>query len=156
MRNRARAVLTLLLAPVLAAHEIQDNRATLVLRDKTHVSVTLYVAYADVLHAALAPQRPLPEFLMVYSTLKPEDLQRQLQRAQTRFQASIRLYSQSGEVVLGNWVWPDAKQTQSMMQQRIMQAMVDPAGHAHDQPMEIRAEGVSPQEITTVRVQFPE
>ena len=146
----------LLLTAPLRAHELQDNRATLVLRDKTHLSLTIYVAYAEILHQFLAPQRPLPEFLMVYSALKPEDIQRQLQRAQSHFQSTTHLYAQSGEIPIANWVWPDAKQTQAMMQQRIMQAMVDPAGHAHDQPLEIHAEAVAPQEVTAVRAQFPD
>ena len=157
-----RASTTLFLALLLLAtasaqaHELQDNRATLILRDKSHLSLTLYVAYAEILHQFLAPQRPLPEFLMVYSALKPEDIQRQLQRAQSHFQSTTHLYAQSGEIPIANWVWPDAKQTQAMMQQRIMQAMVDPAGHAHDQPLEIHAEAVAPQEVTAVRAQFPD
>ncbi len=155
MRQRA-LLFGLAVAVVLPAHELQDNRATLVLREKTHLSVTLYLAYADILHQALAPQRPLPEFLMVYSALKPEDLGRQLQRAQSKFQAETHIYGQFGEIPLTNWSWPDAKQTQSTMQQRIMQAMVDPAGHAHDQPLEIHAEAVSDKEITQIRVRFPD
>ena len=43
-----------------------------------------------------------------------------------------------------------------MLQQRIMQAMVDPAGHAHDEPLKIHADANSREEITAVRVQFPE
>jgi hypothetical protein len=45
---------TLLVAPI---HELQDNRATLVLRDKTHQSVTLYVNFTDALHRALGGTR---------------------------------------------------------------------------------------------------
>ena len=149
------AVLILLPTPA-QAHELQDNRATLVLRDKTHLSLTIFISYAEALHQFLAPQRPLPEFLMVYSALKPEDIQRQLQRAQSHFQSTTHLYAQSGEIPIASWIWPDAKQTQAMMQQRIMQAMVDPAGHAHDQPLEIHAEAIAQQEITSVRTQFPD
>ena len=93
-----------------AAHELQENRATLVLRDRTHVSVTLYVAYAEALQLALAPQRPLAAFLLVYSAMKPEDLQRELLRAQSRFESTTRLYGPAGaEVTLTNWRWPDLK-----------------------------------------------
>ena len=37
-----------------------------------------------------------------------------------------------------------------------MQAVVDPAGHSHEDPLEIHAEVVANVEITSVRVQFPE
>lgn len=139
------------------AHDLQENRATLVLRDGGHLSLTLYIAYADALRAVLAPQRPAEEFLMVYSAMKPELLQKELVRAQTKFQSSTRLYLASGrELALTNWAWPDARQVQAALQQRIMQAMVDPAGHAHDEPLEIHAEANSREEIMAVRVQFPE
>ena len=150
-------ILAATFAAATSAHEIQDNRATLVLRDQTHISVTLYLAYGDALHMALAPQRPMGEFLMVYSAMRPEQLAKELLRAQTRFQSATRLYLAKGkELWLTNWVFPDAKQVQAMLQQRIMQAMVDPAGHAHDEPLEIHADANSPEPVTSIRIQFPE
>lgn len=150
-------VLSMAAAHPLWAHDLQDNRATLVLREGGHLSVTLYIAYADALRAALAPQRPREEFLMVCSTMKPELLQKQLLRAQVRFQAATRIYLASGkQLTLTNWVWPDMKQVQAMLQHRIMREMVDPAGHAHDEPLEIHADANSSEPITAVRVQFPE
>lgn len=147
----------LLLATGVDAHELQENRAALVLRDKTHVSLTLYVAWTETLHLALAPQRPMPEFLAVYSGMRPEDLQKQLDRAQTRLQAATKLFIAAGaEVAYTNWVWPDARKVQSLLQQRIMQAVVDPTAHSHEDPLEIHADAVAPGEITSLRVQFPE
>jgi hypothetical protein len=149
--------LALLLVPGSAAHEIQDNRATIVLRDKTHVSLLLYIAYGDALHLALAPRRPVQEFLVAYSAMNPETLQKELSRAQARFQSDIRLYLADGRPIpLTNWVWPEAKRVQAMFQQRVMQTMVDPAAHVHEEPLEIRADANTREEVTAVRVQFPE
>jgi hypothetical protein len=149
-------LLLTLIAPT-AAHELQENRATLVLRDRGHVSVTLYIAYTEALNQALAPQRPYAAFLLVYSAIKPEDLQKELLRAQARFQSGTRMYASTGkEIPLINWTWPDAKQVQSILQQHIMQAMVDPAGHYHEPPIEIHADANSTQEITSLKVQLPE
>ncbi len=143
--------------PNADAHELQANRATLVLRDDTHISVTMYIAYADALHLALAPQRDMAEFLVAYSAMNPEALQKELWRAQAKFKAEMKFYLATGtEVPLTNWAFPDAKQVQAMMQQRIMQAMVDPAGHAHDEPLEIRADANGAEKMGAVRVQFPE
>jgi hypothetical protein len=145
------------LVPKAAAHDVQDNRARIVLRDERHLSVSLFIAYADALRLALAPQRSPQEFLMVYSATDPARLQKELLRAQARFQAETKLYLATGkEIPLTGWVWPDAKQVQAMMQQRIMQAMVDPAGHAHDEPVEIDADTIAPENVVAVRVQFPE
>ena len=140
-----------------SAHELQDNRATLVLRDQTHISVTLYLSYCEALHLALAPDRPLPEFMMVYSTMSPDRLQRAIGAAQSRFQSATRLYLAAGkELSLSNWVFPDVKQVQSALQRWIMQAMAEPGGHFHEEPLEIHAEAQSPEPVTSVRIQFPE
>ena len=73
-------------------HELDENRATLALRDKTHISITLYLAYTDALHLALAPQQPMDEFLVTRSAMKPEELQRELLRAQAKFQAATHVF----------------------------------------------------------------
>ena len=151
------ALSLLLQAPLATAHELQENRATLVLRDKTHVTLTLYISYAEALHQTLAPQRPLQEFLLVYSAMKPEQLEKELIRAQLKWQAATKVFTSPGvEATLTNWIWPDTKQVQMYLQQRVMQAMVDPAGHAHLAPLEIHADANSQQAIVSVRVQFPE
>lgn len=149
------ALLILTFAPAGSAHDLQENRAQLVLRDGRHLTVTLFVSYEEALRLALAPQRPPAEFLVMYSAMKPELFQKELQRAQSRFQAAIRISLPDGkELPLTNWNWPDASQVQSLLQRRIMQAMVDPTGHGD--PLEIHADAVARDEITTLKVQFPE
>ena len=143
--------------PCAVAHELEDNRATLVLRDKTHLSVTLFIAYTEALHLALAPQRPYTAFLVVYSSMKPEDLQKELHKAQAKFQSDTRLhFPQGGEAALTNWGWPDAQKVQTLLRERVMQAMVDPNGHSHETPVEIHADANAKQEVTSARIQFPE
>ena len=147
----------LLFAPNTGAHELQDNRATLVLRDNTHLAITLFIAYDHALHLALAPKHSFQEFLLVYSAMKPQDLQKELLRAQAKFQSETRLHlSPGGEVALTNWIWPDAKQVQTLLQRRVMQAIVDPVAVLYDEPVEIHADANSQQEITSLHIVFPE
>ena len=118
-----------------AYHELTDNRATLVLRDQTHVSMTMYINYTDALHRVLAPQRTMTEFVMAYSTMPLSALRVELQKSQARFIAQLRLASASGgNVVLRNWSWPDAAAVRDMLQQQTMQAVVAP-GDRHRQRM---------------------
>lgn len=141
----------------LPAHDLEDNRATLVLRDRTHLSVTLYLNYSEALHKALLPNREYGAFLFIYSAMKPEELQKELQRAQSKFEADIEIFPQSpagSKLKLSGWTWPDAKQVQSMLQHQVMQAMVD--GHVHEPPTEILADAVAPYAIGSVTVRFPD
>jgi len=147
----------MLLAQSASSHELQENRAQIVLRDKIHLSVTIYLNYTEALHLALAPQRPYAAFLVVYSSMKLEDLQLDMLMAQARFQAATKMVvSPGGEASLTNWIWPEAKQVQALLQQQVMQAMVDPASHKHEPPLEVHAEATVRAEPSSVRIQFPE
>ena len=155
-------LLSLFLLVPAESHDLMDNRATLVLRDRIHISMTLYIVYSDALHAALSPLGPMSSFLVSLSTMKPDQLQRELQRAQSKFQAGMHIYlpAKRGlpptELTLTNWIWPDTKQVQNTLQTRVMQAVVDP--DAHEAPLEIRVDAVAPLpvEISSVTVHFPE
>ena len=115
------------------------------------------MAYPEALHLALAPQLPFPEFLVAYSTMSVEVLQKQLSQAEAKFQSATQLYAIPGkEMAITNWIWPDVKKVQGLLQGRIMQAMIDPKSHGHQAQVEIHADANGQQEITAVRVQFPE
>lgn len=149
--------LAVILTLSAGAHELQSNRATLVLRDGTHVSVTLFIDYADALHLALAPESSLQEFLGVYSAMEAEAFERQAQRAQAKFEAATRLYvSRDVPIALTKWSWPEPKQVQRSLQVRLMQSLVDPHGAAHQEPFEIHADAVATRDIESVQVQFPD
>ena len=73
------------------AHELQANRASLVLRDSQHLSVTFYLDYVGVLHQVLAPQRSLQDFVLAYSAMPPQAFNAQLLAAQTKLQSNTSL-----------------------------------------------------------------
>jgi hypothetical protein len=126
------------------AHELQDNRATLVLRDRQHLSLTFFVDYPGVLRQVLAPQRSLQEFVMLYSAMPPQEFQAQLLQAQSKLAGSTALVQAGGKAAaITHWVWPAANAVQNLLQQRAMQAVVAPDDHAHTVQMEIRAEAKS-------------
>ena len=146
-----------LLASCAFAHELPANRLTLVLRDRNHLSLTFFIDYTDALHRALAPQRPLEEFMLMHSAMKPQDLGRELLRAQARFQSSTQLILSAGKpAAITNWKWPDAGRVQAMLRERAMQAVVAPADHAHQEPSEIHADVTSAQEISSVTLRLPD
>lgn len=166
-----RAVVSLLLmaiasgaiAPTASAHELQVNRATLVLRDERHLSLSLYIDYVEALHASLAPERPKEAFLAQFSAMKPAELQAHLQRVQQQWTQQIELRAlDSGRapagqtnLLLRNWVWPDAARVQRLLQERMMQTLVAPGGHLHEEPTEIRAESSPTRAVNAVRLTLP-
>lgn len=152
------AAICLLLAAAAPSHDLQDNRVTLVLRDRTHLSITLYLNYPELLYRSLAPNQPYAAFLAAVSGAKPDALQKELTRLHSRFQAETRIrpaQPNPAQLTLSNWTWPDAKQVQAVIQRQIMQSLVDPEAHAHQPPTEIHADAVAPQPIGAVTAEFP-
>jgi hypothetical protein len=146
------------LTQAAVAHELQDNRATLVLRDRQHLALTLFVDYPKVLHQVLAPQSNMQEFVMLHSAMPLPEFQTQLLVAQRKLQGATSVLLSTGKTAaLSQWVWPDATSVHKLLQQRTMQAIVAPKDHAHLVPMEIRAETTSSNanDFKSVRLQLP-
>lgn len=140
----------------ICAHELQDNRATLVLRDKTHVSVTVFLDYVDVLHRVLAPERSMQDFVLFYSGLPASSFKTALEKAQDRLRQQTTAATVEGRpAVLDRWIWPDASQVQNILQQRAMQALVAPNDHGHGTQLEVRYQLSAPHAITALHVIFP-
>lgn len=150
----AAGLLLALAAAASHAHENEANRATLVLRDKGHLSAALYIQYSEALHQALAPQLSYPDFVMTYGAMDAPRFNASLAQAQAKFQAATRLVRQDGSVLtLTRWQWPAAAQVQRLLRERSMALMV--GGHAHEPPQEITAELHSDKPIAAITAQFP-
>ena len=140
------------------AHELQSNRATLVLRDDQHLTLSFFVDYTGVLHKVLASQQTLEEFVLMYAAMKPQAFQAQLLNAQRKLQDSTAVVLRNGKAAsLTGWVWPGAAAVQKLLQQRAMQLVVAPADHSHVAQTEIRAETTSAKEgdFTSITLQLP-
>lgn len=154
--------LVALLSITLAyGHELPENRVTMVLRDETHVSLTFYVDYPDVLYQVLAPNKSHREFLLTYSAMTPEDFRQKILLAQAKLQAGTRAMLNGGkETVITGWVWPDAVRIQTLIQQEVMESMVggvtNANAHTHEAPSEIRANITHDKPIKDASIQFAE
>lgn len=143
-------------APVRRFHEMQDNRATLVLRDALHVSVTLYINYLAALHRAMAPRRALTDFVLTYSAMPARQFAVEFAGAQKRLLAATSLQLADGTALaLTHWTVPDAARVQALLQQQAMQAVVTPGAPLHEEPLELHADAVGTRAIRTLRVRFP-
>ena len=138
------------------AHELAENRATMVLRDQNHVAITLYLSYPDVLHRTLAPEQSFSEFLLAYSTLPLEQFAEQLQKAQARLQTQIKVLPRPAtDASMRRWVWPDAMRVQMLLRERAMQMLVAPTHHAHEAQQEVRVELQTAGRVSAVSATFP-
>jgi hypothetical protein len=145
-------------APTVFAHEIEANRATVVLRDRQHLSLTFFLDLINVLHQTLAPKQMLRSFVLNYAAMSSDEFQKDLDKARKRLQGSTFVSLPNGKKVhLSQWVWPDRAAVQALFQQRAMQAVVAPGEHTHVVPVEIRVEvkTASPENFSSLQLQFP-
>ena len=150
------ACIVLLASSVVAAHELAENRATLVLRDKTHLTLTLYVALPELMYRTLGTGKSFGAFLVQYSALDPTTFQRELLRAQAQIEQGTHVFLEDGRPLpLGRWQWPDPAAAQAMLRDRVMHETVGGDVDSHGEPAEIRAETTAQRDIHSVSVQFP-
>lgn len=140
----------------VSAHEVETNRLTLVLRDERHVSITYYIDYPTALHRALAPASPFNEFIVAHSAMPLPELRKALSRAEALLETQTRITATSSPLRIGSWKWPEAARAQTLLREVAMAGLVDPTGHAHMPPLEVRAEGLASRAITALDVSLPE
>lgn len=140
----------------VSGHELMDNRATLILRDQTHVSLTLYVDLMEAVRKAVAPNIKPAEFVVAYSAMSPNEFKAALLSAERRMEEQVSLVDVDGAALtLRNWQWPEPAAAQATLREMAMRAIVSPGEHTHPPPAEIRAEAQSSHKITSLRALFP-
>jgi len=145
------------LAPCIAsAHELSGNRATLVLRDNNHLTLTLYVGFPELLFQALGSGKEFGPFMLEYSTMAPGRFAQELRRAEAAVERGTRVYLEDGrELALTRWSWPDGATAQAMLRERIMREAVGDGDDHHGEPTEVRAEAIATREVRSVAIEFP-
>lgn len=138
------------------AHDLQENRATLVQRDSHLVSMTLYIAMPEAMHRVLAPERPFQEFALAYANLPLVAFKSALLQITSHMQSQTRASTAGGrQQGFERWVWPEPQQIQTALRERLMEAVVAPGKHSQAAPLEVRAQLHAVRPIRALRVQFP-
>lgn len=155
--KRVFLILILLLSTFCSyAHELQENRLTLVLHDKHHLVLIFWVNYVEILHRILAPQQTLEEFILVSASVPPEAFEKSLLQVQQMLENKILLMlPENKPVKITHWNWPEASQVQAMFRDRTMQTIVAPSDHHHGEFIEIHAEAYTAHNVKALNISLP-
>jgi hypothetical protein len=152
----------LILGHHACAHELPANRVTLVLRESNQIALTLHIPYLEVLHKTLLPEQSFEAFIVMHSSMAPNEFKKSLvlatQKLQTTFQLTTKASKNSTPINLRttHWRWPDPEKTQATLKQRAMQMAVAPKDHSHEPSIEVYADAISTTKILTVQVSIPD
>lgn len=147
-RTRVRVLLAILalgsVTPVraVAAHEIAEAAATVVVRDERHVELRLTVPWADVLHRRMMPTRTRMEFLQRVVSGPTAEIAAAIAAVQAEVERGTRLRTDGAGVAFTHWRWPSTREVRDAMRTELMSRM---AGDADTHPSRLlsTAEAIS-------------
>lgn len=138
------------------AHELKENRASLILRNETTLFVTLYLDMPDALHKALAPERDAFEFMGYMSSLNNEDFSKQWLLAIRKLENGIHINAGSGESFKVTGInWGEPHTAQKLFQETIMRSVVEKNRHLHSEPYEVKFQINAKSPITSLNIEMP-
>ena len=149
-----RLLLALFLALVvlpIGAHEVSTNRATLVLREANHISLTLRINLVDLLRNVLEPKMTSMEFQAQFAAMPLPEFAAKYLRVQSLVQSETRMVLPSGRsVAIGQWRWPDTARLQAQIRDNAMQMVVAPHDHIPEFEDEVYAEATAKEDLSEV------
>ena len=139
-----------------AAHELEVNRLTIVMRDQSHLSLTFRVDEIALLGRFLAPDVSTLEFAVSMAAIEREQFDDLIERARERLSSKIVLVDQQAkQLVLRNWRWGSIERLRSEIQQFAMGAVVGGGVHSHLQSSEIHVDAIASEPVSSVTVSLP-
>lgn len=138
------------------AHELQENRATLVLREGRHITLTLWVGYSDMLHRAMGAPSPKAKFLTQHAAMPASAFEKALAGTHRTLQDHIQIRQKDGQLIpIQGCHWPAAANVQAQLRERLMQSMVAATPRDHEEPLQVQCELQAGQSVRAVSVGFP-
>jgi hypothetical protein len=142
--------------PNANAHELESNRVTIVLRDDIHLNLIFRLDYLEFLHQLYAKELSQKEFILRFAALSDADFSSFVGKAQQHLIMETKLQKHSGtNLKIQHWKWPSTSSLQETLRGYAMQILVDPQADIHMKIIEIHADAVSEDNITSCNLTLP-
>ena len=155
LRFFALASVTFFMSAMVLAHELPDDRVTIVQREPTHLSITFYVDEVGLLHRLIAPKSSRSEFLLACAGAQPEQLRLRVQRAQASFERELQLLAGGQTLAIAPLHWPLVNDTLRRLQDGAMATITTGSDHDRVQPVEITTDALSSTAFESVTFMTP-
>lgn len=143
--------------PNADAHELESNRVTIVLRDDIHLNVILRLNYLEFLHQLYAKELSQKDFILRFAALSESDFNSLSTKAQGHLMTETQLIKQNGaNLNLQHWKWPPISSLHETLREYAMQIIVDPSSDIHMKFIEIQADAISNDTITSCALSLPQ
>jgi hypothetical protein len=138
------------------SHELQENRASLVLRNERQISVTFYLNLTELLHKTLMPKQDRFEHTAKLAAMNEADFSKQYGDVKKLIESSVLFNAAPGKKInVREWQWPEPKVAQKNIRELTMQSVVSSGQHFHENPIEVRLQIQSDESIDPLMLELP-
>ena len=133
------------------AHELPDDRVTIVQREPTHLSITFYIDEVALLNRLIAPKSSRAEFLLACAALPPARLTIKLQQARDAFAAEISIRDMHRRSLLISPLrWPTLIDTQQLLKESALALLATGSDHDKITFSEISADATAHEPLESI------
>lgn len=150
--QRTALPLVLFIASAAAlAHELPDDRVTIVQREPTHLSITFYIDEVALLNRIIAPKSSRTEFLLVFATLPSANFTTKIQQARDSFAAEIAIRDMNRRSLLISPLrWPTLIDTQRLVKESALALLATGSDHDKVTFSEINADATADEPLESI------
>lgn len=136
------------LSSVAAAHDLEANRVSVVLRDNIHLSLQFRINYLNFLRQAYAPNVNEKQALIELASMTDQAFDVLYLQSQKLFiQQTILSAGTDSPLQLSHWRWPKAALIQQSIRELSAQMIVSPQEHIHYDFIEVQADAIAMKEV---------
>lgn len=144
------------LSESLNAHDINSNKITLIMREKSHVSLIMSVNILKAMNQFLAPQTKYADFVLAFSNMDSKLFQKEYEKTKSKLTSGIQVSSSDqGKLIIRDWKWPQASVVQKQFQEYVMELVTGSHDHTKEPLLEVFAEIIDKADKTKIQVQIP-
>ena len=150
------ALSTALFDKAAHSHELQENRASLVLRNERQISITFYLNLSELMHKTIAPKQNRFELVAKLAATSEDDFLKNYDFTKKNTEGSVFFKHASGKKITAReWQWPDPKTAQKSMRELTMQTVVGSSSHVHENPIEVKLQIQSDVSLDSLLLELP-
>ena len=124
-----------------SAHDINSNKISLIMREKSHISVVMNINLLKAMNHVVSPQVKYADFIMTFSNMEPKLFQREYEKTKTKIISGLIVFAKDqSKLSTRDWKWPTPNELQNQFQIYVMELMTGNHDHTKEPIYEITAE----------------
>jgi hypothetical protein len=137
-----------------SAHDINSNKITLIMREKTHISVILSINLIKAMNQTIAPETKYADFVLSLSNMDPKTFQKEYEKTKSKIASGIYITSKDqNRSFIRDWKWPSPIVLQNQFQVYVMELITGNHDHNKEPITEITGEFIDKTDKSKFQIQ---